>query len=288
MKSEMSAQLTTWAKATEQVRALLLTSSRARPEAQLDQFSDWDVIVVVDNGEQFAGDDSWIDRLGTPLVVFRTTQRVDAAEVPARLALYESGAKIDFAIWPTALLKRLVNTGDLPAELDAGYAILVDKDRLASELAKPTLRAYIPTRPTAQEFQSLVEEFWWETTYVAKNLARDELFPAKYSFESVIKQDLLRRILEWSVETTNDWSIRPGARGRGIKQKVGTKLWAEIEATFAGSSIDENWQALFRTIELFRRLATAVAKSLGYEYPQQLDSRVTAYLLHVRQGRGFE
>ena len=49
MKSEqeMLRQLTAWAEAREDVRAAILTSSRANPRANPDIFSDYDVILAV-------------------------------------------------------------------------------------------------------------------------------------------------------------------------------------------------------------------------------------------------
>ena len=49
-----------------------------------------------------------------------------------------------------------------------------------------------------------------------------------------------------------------------------------------GASIEDNWNALIRTTELFRRVAVEVGEALGYIYPQAMDARVTAYLNAVR------
>jgi aminoglycoside 6-adenylyltransferase len=50
-----------------------------------------------------------------------------------------------------------------------------------------------------------------------------------------------------------------------------------------GSDPEENWEALFRTTALFRRVANEVGSALGYTYPEALDVRVAAYLEHVRR-----
>ena len=104
-----------------------------------------------------------------------------------RLVLYEDGTKIDYIIWSLALLQRVMDTPRLPDVLDHGYQVLVDKDHLAHGLKPPTYTAYIPKKPTEKEYSALVEEFWWETSYVAKNLWRDELVHAKYNLDFVMK-----------------------------------------------------------------------------------------------------
>jgi hypothetical protein len=47
-----------------------------------------------------------------------------------------------------------------------------------------------------------------------------------------------------------------------------------------------NWLALFRSIELMRRVAVEVGDHLGYRYPQELEQRVLAYLRRVKEFSG--
>ena len=55
------------------------------------------------------------------------------------------------------------------------------------------------------------------------------------------------------------------------------------KAFSAGADIDENWTALFRAIELFRRLAETVGSALGYDYPFGFDQKMMKYLLGIRE-----
>jgi aminoglycoside 6-adenylyltransferase len=56
----------------------------------------------------------------------------------------------------------------------------------------------------------------------------------------------------------------------------------ELERTYVGTDVDENWDALFATIELFRRVAKEVAAALGIAYPQNVDDGVTALVSKLR------
>jgi aminoglycoside 6-adenylyltransferase len=47
--------------------------------------------------------------------------------------------------------------------------------------------------------------------------------------------------------------------------------------------MEENWQAMFSTIGLFRRVALQVGEALGYDYPFDLDRRMQDYLQKVRR-----
>lgn len=275
-------RLVQWADSQPLVRAMVLTSSRANDRAPVDLLSDYDVILAVSEMRPFAHEESWLQDYGKVLVLFRDQGQVYGLRTLARLVLYEEGIRIDYSVWPVALLHRMGEKPRLVGQLDVGYLVLVDKDHLTQGLTPPTYTAHIPARPRNKEFQSLVEEFWWETTYVAKNLWRDELLPAKSALDFSLKLQGLRRVLEWRIELDHHWSWKPGVLGRGLKKLLPSETWAELASTYVGQDLDENWEALFQTTSLFRSVAVEVGEALGYGYPYDLDQRVTAYLQSVR------
>ena len=95
-----------------------------------------------------------------------------------------------------------------------------------------------------------------------------------------------KTIIEWFIGSQNDWSVNTGLRGRKFKRYLDGKIWSEYESTFAGADIQENWQAFFNAVALFRKLARLVGESLGYEYPAQLDSEMTDYYSRIRSHEG--
>jgi aminoglycoside 6-adenylyltransferase len=60
-----------WAELQPEVRAVLLTSSRAVPDAPMDIFSDYDVILAVLDVRPFHEDRSWLDAFGSVLALYR-------------------------------------------------------------------------------------------------------------------------------------------------------------------------------------------------------------------------
>jgi len=280
---DLTRRIIQWARMNDAVRAVLLTSSRTNSNAPLDALSDHDVILYVTDADHFDAQDRWLTEFGDVLVQFREPRTHDGMPEYSRLVLYTDGTKIDFTIISVEHLRLVTTTTTLPDYLDVGYSVLVDKVGLTDKLAAPSYRAHIPAKPTEAAYRALVEEFWWETTYVAKNLWRDELLQARYCFDSVMRHQLLRRMLEWYIETQRDWSWKPGVFGKGMKRVLPPANWQAVEETFAGASIEENWQALFRMTALFREIATETATQLGFAYPQGLDDGVTRYLQKIRQ-----
>ncbi len=284
-EADVLGRLVAWGEACPPIRALILTSSRARSDATVDLLSDYDVIAAVHDPAAFAADGSWPSAYGPPSARWGDQGELYGLTTYFRGVVYEDGVKIDYTLWPDALLERVSEGGALPGMLDVGYRVLLDKDGRTSGWPPPAYRAHIPTRPTQAEYDALVEEFWWSATYVAKSLWRGEVVFTKYVLDHDLKLGPLRRFLEWRIEIDHDWSVRPGMLGRGLERSLPADVWAELAGTYVGMDVEDNWDALFRTTALFRRVATEVGDALGYAYPQHVDDVVTAQLEAVRDLR---
>ena len=263
---------------------MVLTSSRAIPNAPLDLFSDYDVILALQSVPPLYTDRTWLETFGPVLAVYRDPIIPEnGLERSAYVVQYENGLKIDFNLWPVELLQRVAESTHLPAEFDAGYKVLLDKDGLTTGLKTPTYSGYIPTPPTEARYLALIESFFLDTAYVAKFLWRDDLMAAKHILDHSLKQEHLRPMLEWHSEIAHQWSLKPGPYGRRLKRHLQPDLWSELETTYVGAGLEENWEALFRTINLMRRVTREVGQNLGFTYPDHLDQRVVSYLLKVKQ-----
>jgi len=276
-------KLVAWADTDPAVRAMILTSSRAKPGAPVDVLSDYDVIVAVRDAADFAASDAWPAAYGRPLAHWSDEHELYGMTTYFRGFIYEDGVKVDYMVWPDVLLERVSDEPALPEDLDVGYRVLLDKDTRTSRWQPSTYGAHIPLRPTKDQYDALVDEFWWDTTYVAKSLWRGEIVFTKFSLDYDAKFVALRRFLEWRIEIDHDWSLKPGAYGRGLERMLPADIWSELAATYVGTDIEDNWEALFRTVSLFRRVATEVGDALGYAYPQQKDDAVTTHLERVRK-----
>ncbi len=282
-EADVLAKLVAWGNAQPTVRAMILTSSRTRPDGPVDLLSDYDIILAVTDAERFGQEDAWQFDYGPPMVRWGDQTEMYGLTTYFRGVVYADYVKIDYSIWPDALLERISAEDALPDGLDVGYRVLLDKEGRTSGWKPPSYKAHIPTIPTEAEYQAVVEEFWWTTTYVAKSLWRDELVFTRFCLDYDIKLGVMRRLLEWRIELDHAWAVKPGIFGRGLKQRLPTDIWSELTSTYVGPEIEDNWTALFRTTALFRRVAREVGSALGYTYPQQVDDRVSAYLDAVRQ-----
>jgi aminoglycoside 6-adenylyltransferase len=275
-----------WAEVQNEIRAILLTSTRAVPGAHVDALSDHDVILIVQSIQPFVEDRTWINDFGEVLVVYWDPVHADPGfgdEIIANVTQYESGLKIDFTLWPVSLFEKIVAAPTLPAELDAGYRVLLDKDGLTASMLPATGKAYIPKPPTLDAYLIWINDFFSDVPYVAKCLWRGELLPVKWCLDYDMKHIYLRQLLEWRAEMDHNWSVPIGSLGKGLKRYLPLDIWEQLEMTYADAQVEDNWVALANTITLFRRVAIEVGEHLGYEYPFELDERVHKYVEHIRQ-----
>lgn len=266
------------------VRAIILTSSRASPKGKVDAFSDYDVIVSVTNSPRYFADKSWLADFGPVLVVYHDpVRKYFGGECFREITQYETGLKIDFNVWPTEVLARVAAEPALPDELDIGYKVLLDKDGAAASLKPPTYKAHIPKPPTEHAYLTVVEDFFQEGTNVAKHLWRDDLLTAKLSFDQGMKLQNLYTMFVWQFEINHGWSVLPGDYGKGFKKRVSPEVWTELETTYVGACIEENWNALFGAVALFRKIARDVGQRLGYVYPEDMHRGCMRYFERVRK-----
>jgi len=251
-----------WAREEEAVRLVVLTSTRARPEGPPDELSDYDVIVALADLERFDP----VAAYGTPAARWGDEHDVHGTRTYFRGVVYDDGTKVDWTLWP-ANVPALIAEHGLTHALDVGYRVLLDKDGATAGWPEPTFTAHIPARPTEAEYVALVEEFWWNATYVMKARARGERLFERFMVDDTTHL-VLRRMLEWRIEIDRNWQWKPGAYGRGIERELPSDLVEALDTT-AGS--------FERTADLFRRVAHEVGDALGYAYPARaeaaLDSR---------------
>ena len=278
----MLTRLVAWGESEPAIRAMVLTSTRARPDGPVDVLSDYDVIVLVDDVGAFLESEAWLQAWPEPLARWGDESELLGRRTVFRGVVHADGTKIDWTIWPAGLADAIAAEDTLPDQLDVGYRVLLDRDGRTGGWPPPRHRAHIPSPPSAAEYRDLVEEFWWSVTYVAKALWRGEVVFAKFALDTDAKLGALRPLLEWLVEIDRGWDWKPGAYGRGIERALPRRLRTELQATYVGSGVEENWEALLRTTALFRRVAHEVSDALGFEYPQDVDDGVSAHLERVR------
>lgn len=282
-REEKLEQIIRWAENNPDILAVLLTSSLVNPYAPVDDFSDLDVELVFENRQKYVTDKEWISLFGEPISMVEEDETYFDGKHAMKMVLYTDHVKVDFKLYQTSEFIKEVQAETLSEDWDVGYKVLVDKDNLTKDLKLSTYQSIMIHRPTEQKFRQLMNDFWWDTTYVAKCLKRGDLFYAKFMSEDVIRTDYLVPLIEWYIASLHNWNnVTTNKHGRLFKKHLSVELWAKVEATFSASEIEDNWRALYAFADLFHELGTALAGQLHFEYPQKLENDIRKYLDEVK------
>ncbi len=276
-EQEMLELIVNTAQQDDRIRAVIMNGSRANPDAPRDLFQDFDILYLVTDVASFRDDPNWIERFGEIMIL----QMPEAMQDPppsndggfAYLMQFTDGNRIDLGLFPLAKLEEL--------EEDSLSRLLLDKDGIFKLFAPPSDRDYLPRPPTAKAFEDCCNEFWWVCPYVAKGLWREEIVYAKYMFDQVVREQLVK-MLTWYVGVQTQFSRNPGKFGKYFQQYLEPELWDMLQQTYADASYDNTWEALGTMCTLFRLIANRVAENFGFDYPHDDDERVNAHLKHVR------
>lgn len=277
-QAEMMELILGFARGDERVRAAAMNGSRTNPNAPRDPFQDYDIVYLVSEVDSFKRDPHWIDRFGERIVM-QTPD--DSALFPAGnrsryayLMLFDDGNRLDLTLVPLA-------EKDAYLREDKLTVVLLDKDGALPSLPAPSDEDYWVRPPSAAEFASCCNEFWWVYPYVAKGLWRREILYALEHLNAYVRPMLIR-MLEWRAGIETVFSLSTGKSGKYLQRYMSEERWRRLLATFADGNAENVWRALLAMGDLFRETATEVAESFGYVYPSEDDRRVTEYARHVR------
>jgi aminoglycoside 6-adenylyltransferase len=274
-----------WCAGRPEVSAAILTGSRARRGAELDELSDWDVVLVLSEPDALQ-DEQWFTEFGDVLVSLPTVRAELGQVLRTRLVQYADGTRIDFSLFTADMLRVIAYLPELPPWIDAGYQVLYDPGNVTGSMVPPFGRGYAGRPPEREQVQADIEEFWWEALVVSKELVRGEPLAAGYCAEAVMRHRLLRRMLEWKAGVVTGWSMPGGPYGRGVADLLPADLVERAQLPVASWEGEDGWSGLDHMATLFAEVARSVCENIGAVYPDDVERRVRAMIADRRSAVG--
>lgn len=276
-EQEMLQLIVRTAEDDDRIRAVLMSGSRANPNAQRDIFQDFDIVYIVTDIDSFTEEPGWISQFGEIMILQTPETMGDPPPVKdgrfSYLMQFTDGNRIDLTLFPIARIHEFKN--------ESSSVLLLDKDHLFETFPAASDKDYLPQRPTAKAFSDCCNEFWWVCPYVAKGLWRKEIIYAKYMLDQVVRKQLVK-MFTWQIGIKTEFRRGPGIHGKGLRSYLEPELWEMLEKTYSDAGYENTWEALYATCDLFRIVSNEVAKHFGFNYPRSDDERVSAHLKHVR------
>jgi len=264
----LTTRLAAWAKADDNISAVVIVGSRARADHPADEWADLDLVVLARDPQPLWAGTAWLEAIGEPWLTF--IEPTPDGRTYERRVLFAGGLDVDFVPVSVASLMEVLDRGLAQGLvlLQRGARILVDKDGLAQRAIDSVVPARPAPPPTEAEFLNLVHDFWYHTVWAAKHLRRGDLWVGKYCCDSYLKGHLLRMI-EWHARAAKGWDTDTWMYGRFMDEWADPRAVAALKHAFAHYNEGDVWRALEATMGLFRWLAAETAKALGCAYPTE-------------------
>lgn len=257
----------------ERVRAVVMSGSRADPNAPRDVFQDYDIVYFVTDLDSYIEDMSWVDIFGERMIM--QMPKPDCGLI--YLMQFTDGNRIDLTLASLSEKHEFCTKDKLAV-------VLMDKDNLLSALPAPTDEDCWVKPPSSEDYDECCNEFWWVAIYVAKGLCRREILYAKWHLDRIVREMLLQ-MLEWEAGIGTDFSASMGKCRKRLEAHLPEEQWQALLLTYADGSYDGTWNALLAACDLFRQTAKFVASHFGYEYPDGDDRRVSEHLERLAEER---
>lgn len=258
----------------ENIRAVMMTGSRANPDCPVDIYQDFDIVYFVRNVSVYWDNMQWIEeQFGKPALVQKpeSMQLIppDGDGNYAYLMIFPDGNRIDLQI------TRYSYDDDGEPSI-----ILLDKDNALPELEIRDDFWYV-RRPDQKLFSDCCNEFHWCLNNVSKGIAREEL---SYTMEQLnhYVRDMLIQMLAWYVGTQHDFSVSVGKNGKYLKKLLPLEIYLKFTQTYSDASYEHIWEAAFEMLHLFGNVARDVAEQLGFLYDEEEEKGIENYMKQVK------
>ena len=248
---------------TLQVKAVAMSGSRTNQNAPKDEFQDYDVVYVVDDLDNLTRDLSWLDYFGKRII----EQEVVLDHRRLYLMLFEDGNRIDLTLCPKDHIQEWVNS-------EADYTVLQDEKGLFVPYF-PSPQRYWTSPASPIDFEKVCNEFWWVSTYVVKEISRNQLIYATDHLYGICQQELLK-ILAWQVASDRG-RVDVGKNYKYLFNYLPAEKEKEFSNLLDFSSIEKLTQSLFTTMKFFHQEAQYLAQKMGFNYDREVAEKMIQY-----------
>lgn len=224
-----------------------------------DAYSDLDITFLTSNIEKYMENDQWLDFFGIRMIMQKpgSIELMNGCQIYPFLMVFKDGGRIDLKIGHIDALEAYLNW-------ESSIQIIYDKNKLVKTIQTPTEESFFVKKPTEQQFEACVKEFFWLCPYVLKGIMRQQfMYSAKHL--QFIREELIQMI-RWSIGESHHFIVNLGNAEKYLEHYMQANDWDKLRMTYCVSVYEEQQESLLLMLELFDRYAPKLAERLGYAY----------------------
>lgn len=255
----------------EDMKAVIVIGSSTREEVKADEYSDLDLIIVSENVNRWYSGE-YPNLLGDVKISFIEPTLGGGKE---RRCIYDEDRDVDMIIFTQSQFEEALKSGVASWVMNRGYDVLYDAIAIEKEIEIYVKKGHSNPDITAEEFENMLNDFYFHNIWASKKLLRGELWSAKMCVDAYLKNYLLRAIELYCYETAKKdvWHD-----GRFIDKWAGEEISNELRNCFAHYEKEDVLNALKATNILFEELTRKIAVEKGYIYPDKAAKCAGTYL----------
>ena len=268
---QIKSKILEYAESDDDIKGIVAIGSTTRSDVKADEYSDLDLFIVTVNTEPwFSGE--YPKKFGNVNISFIEDTLGGGKE---RRCIYDEDKDVDMLVFTPEQFEAAVKEGVAQWVMNRGYMVLYDSMDFTSLLEKHITLSVTAPSMTKDEFLNMINDFYFHNIWAYKKLKRGEIWSAKISVDSYLKNYLLRMIELYrsKVAGLDVWHD-----GRFFDSWAGDEILSEISECFAHYDKDDIRKALIKTHELFARISRELAELEGYVYPDVAEKCAKAYL----------
>lgn len=278
---ELIKRIANWAGARQDIRSAVILGSRARAIAPADEWSDLDIVLIVNSPSFYLDNTDWLSKISEVKILFLEPLAVGCGM--ERRVLFECGLDVDFSFISAAQVKKeMKDCQSLVSQqlYGRGYRVLFDKDGIVPPAGKMPEPAVTCRLLTPAEFEETANDFWYHAVWTAKKLRRGELWMAIRCCDFYMKR-LLLELVECHAQVFHGEKYDTWYNGRFFEDWADRRVVKELDKAFARYSYKEIRQALLATMDIFRWVTRETAEHGGYLYPTTADEYATRLVYNL-------
>lgn len=266
-----------WAAQTPNVHAAIVIGSQIRVEYPGDQWSDLDLLLLVQDAPALIDCDEWLHQFGTPICITQEVVTLEHQQLVwyVKRPLYDDLQAIDFSIFPFSRLEDVLQvTRNIYA---CGYHIIYSdsKKSLEEKFQKSIQDVAGPQLPrvTEAELQTLVSDLLYHIIWAIRKVKRHELWSAVHCINCYMKQRLLT-LMEIYNAVTNKNINHIMYDGRLLESRMDPGVLKQLQGCFAKYDSADVIVTLSNLYNLIFFLASEIANRQHYPFDHALFKNI--------------
>ncbi|NLD93686.1 MAG: aminoglycoside 6-adenylyltransferase [Fibrobacter sp.] len=261
---------------TNDICFLGLIGSASNTDTLYDDYSDIDLIVVVNNLPQYFENAEWLHSIDEVWMTF--TESAPDLNHWERRCIFKNGIDVDFVLVDKT--KLISDNNEFPVLKEICHTtlkVLFDNENIIRKFNSIISEEKELSFPDETEYNNTINDFYFHYLWTFKKCLRGEYWIALQCLNGYLKQRTLT-MLEWYEHSLHGKNYDTFYNGRYLEKWVEKSLIDKLRETFSSYSKESIINALVANKKLFTNIAKETATKYGFTFPEIQEQKLSDWI----------